>query len=49
MSVMDDAVYNALFRLTKGTFDVPVKIKYAQQKAVCIRYWSNQKKFRSLS
>lgn len=49
MSVVDDAVCNALFRLTKGTFDVPVKIRSAQEKAVCIRYWSNQKKVRSLS
>ena len=46
MSAVDDAVYDALFRLTKGTFEVPVKIRSAQQKAACVRYWRNQKKFR---
>lgn len=46
MSVVDDAVYNALFRLTKGAFDVPLKIQSAQLKVACIRYWSNQKQFR---
>ncbi|XP_070563836.1 KRAB-A domain-containing protein 2-like [Ptychodera flava] len=46
MSAVDDAVYDTLFKLTMGEFDVPVADRTAQQKAACVRFWRNKHKFR---
>ena len=45
MSAVDDDVYNTLFKLCKGEWNVPLRERTTKQKLCCIRFWRNRLRF----